>query len=171
MPSNCRDDRLINNNKKTKQNYFKIKSICKESKKLFEDELFKADKSLLPKKYAYDSIEWRRPHVRVKMILFWNIIFFLIKNKEISQEPKLFYGNARAADVIQGELGNCWFVAAASVLATERNIWNNVIPHYKLQEFEYDYSGIFRFKFWKFGKWVEIVIDDRLPCNERFSTI
>jgi hypothetical protein len=47
-----------------------IKSICKESKKLFEDELFKADKSLLPKKYAYDSIEWRRPHVRVKMILF-----------------------------------------------------------------------------------------------------
>ena len=93
------------------------------------------------------------------------LISHYLKKQEISQEPKLFYGNARAADVIQGELGNCWFVAAASVLATERNIWNNVIPHYKLQEFDYDYSGIFRFKFWKFGKWVEIVIDDRLPCK------
>ena len=61
MPSNTSEpERLI---KKTKQNYFRIKSNCKESKKLFEDDLFKADKSLLPKKYAYDSIEWRRPHV------------------------------------------------------------------------------------------------------------
>ena len=52
-----------NSRLKGTQNYFKIKGNCRDSKKLFEDELFKADKNCLPRKYAYDTIEWRRPHV------------------------------------------------------------------------------------------------------------
>ena len=44
-----------------------------------------------------------------------------------------------------------------------------MIPDYKDQEFNpeksEDYQGIFRFRFWRFGEWIEVVIDDLLPVS------
>ncbi|RLV98461.1 hypothetical protein DV515_00010787 [Chloebia gouldiae] len=72
-------------------------------------------------------------------------------------------------DFHQGKLGNCWFVAACSCLALRKSLWQQVIPDYKEQEWDpknpRKYAGIFRFRFWRFGEWTEVVVDDLLPTE------
>ncbi|KAG7234788.1 hypothetical protein INR49_003967 [Caranx melampygus] len=82
-------------------------------------------------------------------------------------DPHLFVDGLSAHDLHQGQLGNCWFVAACSSLASREALWQKVIPDWKDQEWDKDkpesYAGIFHFRFWRFGEWVDVVIDDRLP--------
>ncbi|XP_033125122.1 calpain-5-like, partial [Anneissia japonica] len=86
---------------------------------------------------------------------------------EICEDPKLLVEGADSGDVDQGALGNCWFVAASSSLALHQEIFDKVIPKISEQEWDKDnperYCGAFRFRFWRFGSWLEVVIDDRLP--------
>ncbi len=34
-----------------------------------------------------------------------------------------------------------------------------------------DYAGIFHFRFFQFGEWLDVVIDDKLPVNENNELI
>lgn len=61
-------------------------------------------------------------------------------------------------------------------------LWNlycgmllQVIPEYRQQEWDSEnnnYVGIFHFRFWRFGQWMDVVIDDLLPTcdNELLCT-
>ena len=50
----------------------------------------------------------------------------LLFEQEIAQEPQLFVEGAGAEDFHQGELGNCWFVAACSSIAKDPKLWKKV---------------------------------------------
>ncbi|XP_028322220.1 calpain-5-like [Gouania willdenowi] len=131
------------------QHYSELRKDCVNSKSLFEDAEFPAnDSSLYFRRSPYGRVEWKRPG-------------------EITQEPHLFVEGISAHDLNQGEVGNCWFVAACSSLALKPNLWKRVIPDWKDQEWDHThpekYAGIFHFQFWIFGQWVDVVVDDRLP--------
>ena len=50
-------------------------------------------------------------------------------------------------DINQGEIGNCWFLAAMTNLVENKNCFHRVVP--QDEGFHEGYSGIFRFRFWR----------------------
>ncbi|XP_047474397.1 calpain-5-like isoform X4 [Penaeus chinensis] len=130
------------------QNYSKLKKDCLNRGEKFSDPKFPPhDSSLFFSKQPPGVITWKRPH-------------------EIVDKPQLFVEGASANDVTQGQLGNCWFVAACASLAGVKELWHRVIPDYKDQEYGELHPGIFHFRFWRFGEWLDVVIDDLLPTIE-----
>lgn len=141
---------LFNSVKKYKnQDYSALKKECRTKGTLFIDTEFPPDnRSLSSTPGKFGNVVWKRP-------------------KQICDNPKLFVEGASSGDVTQGRLGNCWFVAASSCLASVKEIWHKVIPDDKNQDWDEEkpdeYQGIFRFQFWRFGYWMEVVVDDMLP--------
>jgi len=125
------------------QKYDDIKAECLSSGSLWEDPEFPAiDSSLFYSQRPPRAIEWKRP-------------------SEICDNPRLFVGGASRFDIEQGELGDCWLLAATASLTINQDSLHKVVP--PNQSFIEDYAGIFKFRFWRFGKWIEVCVDDRLP--------
>ncbi|XP_043560888.1 calpain-5-like isoform X2 [Chiloscyllium plagiosum] len=134
------------------QHYSALKKDCLQHQRLFEDPYFPATtESLFYSKSPPGPIEWRRP-------------------QELCESPRLFVDGISSHDLNQGQLGNCWFVAACSCLALRDNLWQKVIPDWKKQDWSpkkpNNYAGIFHFRFWRFGEWIDVVVDDRLPTMD-----
>ncbi|XP_076458518.1 calpain-9-like [Babylonia areolata] len=84
--------------------------------------------------------------------------------QDLYKNPQFMVKGARRHDLDQGYLGDCWFVAAAACLATgHKKLFEKVVP--PDQDFDRNYAGVFRFNFWWYGKWKEVVVDDYLPTN------
>ena len=55
-------------------------------------------------------------------------------------------------------------------MATRPALLENVVP--SNQGFESgSYAGIFQFNFWRFGKWEQVIVDDRLPYNTKHERL
>jgi calpain len=127
------------------QDFTKIRDQCLEKGTLFEDPEFPAeDSSIYFSKTPPRPFEWKRP-------------------MEIAHNPELFVEGASRFDVNQGELGDCWLLAALANLTLNRALFSRVVPND--QSFVDKYAGIFHFRFWQYGRWVDVVIDDRLPTD------
>lgn len=124
--------------------YDDLKKHCLKQGVLFEDPDFQAvDESMFFSRKPPRPFVWKRP-------------------KELVSDPKMFVGGASRFDITQGMLGDCWLLAAVAALCQYEGLLYQVVP--PDQSFSSsDYCGIVRFRFWQYGRWEEVVVDDRLP--------
>ncbi|XP_059800583.1 calpain-10 isoform X1 [Hypanus sabinus] len=87
-----------------------------------------------------------------------------LRPQEISKSPQLFPKKLQDGQIKQGLLGDCWFLCACETLHKNRFLLEKVIPP---GQDSWIQSGCLKCRFWKFGQWVEVIIDDRLPCIDR----
>ena len=108
------------------QCYETIRAQCLESGQLFEDPEFPAaDSSLMYIMHPDRKYEWLRP-------------------MEICEDAQFFVEGYSRFDVQQGELGDCWLLAAAANLTQDPKLFFRVIPDDN--SFLEKYAGIFHFR-------------------------
>uniref|UniRef100_A0A8C0AZB5 Calpain 9 n=1 Tax=Buteo japonicus TaxID=224669 RepID=A0A8C0AZB5_9AVES len=120
-----------------------LKQECLSRGVLFEDPDFPAcNSSLFFSEKPPVPFIWKRPG-------------------DIVKDPKFILGGATRTDICQGDLGDCWLLAAIASLTLNEKTLARVVP--RDQNFGPDYAGIFHFQFWQHNEWLDVVIDDRLP--------
>uniref|UniRef100_A0A8D1M525 Calpain 9 n=1 Tax=Sus scrofa TaxID=9823 RepID=A0A8D1M525_PIG len=125
------------------QSFEELRRACLQKGVLFEDTDFPADSSsLFYSERPQIPFIWKRPG-------------------EIVKNPEFILGGATRTDICQGELGDCWLLAAIASLTLNEKALARVVPHN--QSFGPGYAGIFHFQFWQHSEWLDVVIDDRLP--------
>ncbi|XP_026869541.2 calpain-9 [Electrophorus electricus] len=126
------------------RSYEQLWQDCLQRRKLFEDPDFPAcDSSLFYSQSVPINFEWKRPG-------------------DICKNPKFIVGGADRTDICQGQLGDCWLLAAIASLTLHKDMLARVVP--PDQSFDRGYAGIFHFQFWQHNRWLDVVVDDRLPC-------
>ena len=128
------------------QDFEALRQGCIDNGELFTDPEFPPDdQSLYFSQETPFAFEWKRA-------------------SEITDGACLFEGGATRFDINQGELGDCWLLAAIASLTLHQKLFKKVVPHD--QDFdEGNYAGMFHFCFWQFGEWVDVVVDDFLPTR------
>ncbi|XP_070773744.1 calpain-2 catalytic subunit-like [Enoplosus armatus] len=143
------------------QDYAQLKDNYLRRGKLFVDNTFPPNETSLGDlpdlpSWKEKQVEWLRPADILK-----------VQNND--NEPSFCTKGASRFDFGQGSVGNCWFLAAISSLTFQKGLMVQVVP---MDQSFSNYAGIFHFRFWRFGKWMDVVIDDLLPTlNKRLLSV
>lgn len=64
-----------------------------------------------------------------------------------------------------------WFISSLTAVSNLEICLNMILPEDNLSYEDENYCGIFHFRFWRFGFWMDVCIDDRLPVDENDKLI
>ena len=83
---------------------------CLETEQLFVDPMFPPCESSLYVSKSSPEIKW-------------------IRASELVEDPQFFVGGGTRFDINQGELGDCWLLAAIASLTLHQKLFKKVVPH------------------------------------------
>jgi len=72
----------------------------------------------------------------------------------------LFDDSAVSSDVVQGELGDCYFLGALAVVANRYRLFRNLFIPTGIS-----HLGLHTLQFYKDGRWRLMTVDDMIPCG------
>ena len=123
------------------QSFKDIKSECLRTGELFRDEKFPPrDKSI--------NVSYKKNSTQTA----W------IRARDLCSNPRFIIDGIQRGDLNQGNLGDCWFIAAIAAICEISEYRQKVIPDD--QDFDKDYCGLFHFRFWQKGVWLDVVVDE-----------
>ncbi|XP_075057082.1 calpain-8-like [Mixophyes fleayi] len=146
-PQVCtRNGTLENPRKFFSQDFVTLRESHLKKNLLFTDEAFPANVNIIGSRLSVEfntqGIEWKRP-------------------LDLCRNPQFIVDDISLFDIEQTQLGDCWVLSAMGALTLNPNLMKDIIP--SSQKFTTNYAGIFHFRLWHLGEWVDIVIDDLLP--------
>ncbi|XP_062574452.1 calpain-A-like [Saccostrea cucullata] len=112
---------------------------------LYVDEDFPFEVAMgRPRGFGRRQLDWKRP-------------------PEFASDPCLFSKGHSRYDIGQGSIGTCWFLASVANVADKPQLLRRIIPDDSYPVGTPRYDGVFHCRFWRFGRWDDVFIDDYLP--------